>query len=214
MISNIFEIMCKVNNISGIFILLVIMMSSLMGHGVENARQMLDKTASGIIKSKTLEAKFTINGNKPGVMRVSGKKFYVTAMGSSSWYDGKSLYTYNSSTKETTVVTPSKSELSEANPMSYISGAANGYNLSFGKNNSSDYKTIIMVPKRKHDPVKRVEVTINSRNYSPVSIRVYPKSGVASTLKITSLKLGIPLSSSFFIYPKNKYANIKIIDLR
>lgn len=130
------------------------------------------------------------------------------------WFNGKTMYTYNKDTEETTVVYPTPEELSQSNPLAYVTGASSNYNVSFSTVKRADKYVLELTPKKKSFDIKRVTLTINKQNYSPEKIVIEPKGGSPVTAEITSFKEAGNLSSSLFEYPKSKYPKAEIIDLR
>lgn len=180
----------------------------------ETAAELLNKAAAKLSSAKSIDAQFKINGSQTGSLKISGKKFVVTAFGNTSWYNGKDMYTYNSSSKETSLFIPTKEELAETNPLYYVSGAKGNYDISFSGNSSGDLKTILLTPKSKKESVKKVEIVLSQKKLLPESLKIYLKSNNTTTIKITKLTLGGAISANSFEYPKNQYKNIKVIDLR
>lgn len=180
----------------------------------ETASELLNRVSSKISAAKSVNVQFKIDGSQTGELKISGKKFYVSAMGNTSWYNGKEMYTYNSSSKETTLFIPTKTELAESNPLYYVSGAQGNYDISFAPSAAGDVTTLILTPKRKKDSIKKVELSVSKKKLLPESIKIFTKSNKNSVIKITKLSLGESMPESTFIYPKSKYSKVKIIDLR
>lgn len=206
--SNLFAAICRP------LIMLLLIVAPSVARSAESPEQMLQRSAAKITKAKTIDARFTINGSQSGTLKVSGKKFMVSAGSANSWYDGKKLYTYSAATNETTLVLPSKQELAEVNPLYYVGGTKGKYNLAFAAKSPAGSRTVVLTPKSRHDAVKKAEVTVSLKTYMPTNIRIYAKSGGSTNIRITSLKTGVSIPSGIFTYPKNKYPKTKIIDLR
>lgn len=178
--------------------------------------QVAQKTASVISTAKTISATFTLNGNgrkSQGSIKSSGIKFVVTLPEVSSWYDGKSLYTYNPRIAETTVVTPTASELMESNPLLYVKGAGSNYNYKFSTVMRNGKYVVDLTPVKKNTGISNMTVTVNSENFHPEKIVVTTSSGVM-TIDITSFKTGLAIPDTDFNYPKSKYPKAEIVDLR
>ena len=182
----------------------------------ETAGQLLTRASRKIMSSGSVTASFSYSaaGSRgSGTLKVSGRKFTVQTPGSSSWYDGKNMWTYNAASRETTLVNPTASELAETNPLLYLA-TANAYNCAYGKGNSATKKIIILTPKSRKQPVRSATLELDGKTLNPMKISVISSDGSSSTVSITRYTLGKALPASNFIYPKNKYPKIKIIDLR
>lgn len=200
----------------------VIILTMLVGAGLLwsqtslTPQQVLQKASTLITATKGVEAKFSINGgglNGSGEIKSAGGKFKVTFPQIGVWYNGKDLYTYNKKTSETTVVKPTSTELSESNPLNYVAGAVNAYNVKFSTIKKAG-KTILELTPKKKSEIKRITLTLRNSDYAPEKIVVEPSSGAPVTAEISSLKTGVSLAASEFEYPKSQYPKVEIIDLR
>lgn len=182
-----------------------------------SAEQVLVKASNNIANSKGTDVKFTIYNSGysgTGVIKTLGNKFNITLPDVEVWYNGKDLYTYNKRAGETTIVIPTQEELAQTNPLSYVTGASKNYNTSFSTVKKPDRYVIEMLPKNRGDEIKRVTITLRSNNYNPEKIVVEPKSGSPITAEINSFKTGISVPADTFEYPKSKYSDVEIVDLR
>ena len=179
------------------------------------AQQVAQKAAAVITGAKGLTANFTMSGNGrsgKGVIKSSGNKFSLSLPDVSIWYNGKSLYTYNGRTSETTITTPTGQELLESNPLLYVKGGSN-YNYSFNPVKRTGKYIVDLTPTNKKNEIKKITFTVNSTSFKPERIAVTTSSGVL-TLDITNLNTAAQLSASDFEYPKSKYPKAEIVDLR
>lgn len=178
--------------------------------------QVVQKSAAVITSAKTLEASFTLQSSGrqgKGSIKSSGNKFMVAIPGVTNWYNGKDLYTYNSKTGETTIITPTAKELLEVNPLLYVKNGATGYSYSFSSVKRNNKYVIDLLPKNAKSEIKRMTFTVNSTTYKIEKLQVTTSGGV-TTVDITDFKTGIQIPDSEFDYPKSKYPKAEIIDLR
>lgn len=168
--------------------------------------------ASGIKADFTLEAE---GRNMKGTLKSQGKKFAITTAGTSIWYDGKTMWTYNASTGETTITLPTPQEVAETNPMSLMQANANSFKVYFAKKQPAKGKRIVLIPKTKDDMgIKSVAVSVNTGTYMPYNMVVTPINGKPTTVHITGLNTKSNFSASDFVYPSKKYPKAEIVDLR
>ncbi len=100
------------------------------------AQQAIDKAAKKIESAGALTAKF--NGSMTGTLISSGKKFSIVADGFGVWYDGKDMWSFSSRAGETTLTSPTPSELLETNPLEIIKVNATKYTeTKFSENNGN-----------------------------------------------------------------------------
>ena len=187
-----------------------------MGQDTSAAQQILAKAVSVITNAKGIETKFTIyNSGYSGTGEIVnlGNRFKVTMPDIEVWYNGKDMFTYNKRSQETTVVNPSAEELSESNPLAYVTEASKKYNVSFSTVKKSGKDVLELVPKTKGE-IKRITLTLRKSDYVPEKIVVEPSKGEPVTAEIISFKTGAKITASDFEYPKSKYPKVEIVDLR
>lgn len=183
----------------------------------ETADGMLRKAASAINGSAGLTASFTLDyGSQKvsGTMKAAGKKFALQTSSTSTWYDGKNMWTYNAKNAETTLMVPTSQEVAEANPLSIVNSYSANFTAAFAKGQTKGSKTIVLTPKFKNLGYKSVHVTIPEGSIFPSKLVIVPASGHKVTVSITQVKSGQKLPESTFVYPKAKYPNVEIVDLR
>lgn len=200
-----------------LFLISFLILSGLYAQSSLTPDQVLDRTVRELEVGKGLEARFNITNSgytSKGEIITSGHMFRVKLQDINIWYNGKDLYTYNEGTEETTVVTPTREELLESNPLAYVTSAKNNYNVIFSTVKKSGSYVLELTPKSKRSEIKRITVTIGNSNYLPERIVVEPKSGTPVRADITSFKKISSVSPAEFEYPKKKYPKTEIIDLR
>ncbi len=101
----------------------------------QSARDVLDRTAATIARARNgASASFRISGqsygNASGQISIKGNRFYATSPGVKVWNDGKTQWTFTSSTNEVTVTKPNDAQQMSVNPYKFISIYKSGYRLS------------------------------------------------------------------------------------
>lgn len=183
----------------------------------ETADGMLKKAAASINGSTGLTASFTIDyGSQKmtGTLKAAGKKFALQTSSTSTWYDGKNMWTYNAKNAETTLMTPTAQEVAEANPLSIVNSYSANFIAAFTKSQVKGSKTIVLTPKSNQSGYKSVHVTIPDGSVFPSKLVIVPTSGQKVTVSISQVKSGQNLPAATFVYPKTKYPKVEIVDLR
>lgn len=178
--------------------------------------EIFSKAKSKITSAKTVKADFTmtVNGQScKGVLTTMGKKFAIESNISSTWFNGKEMWTYISDSNETTIINPTPLELTQTNPLLYLETASN-YNIVGSKKKDSASETITLIPKINNTGIKFVNISISRKSWLPTKITVFPTSGNSIAISLNSVKLNENVAESKFDYPKSKFAKAKIIDLR
>lgn len=197
--------------------LVVILGFSVSANGAETADGMLKKAASGVNGSSGLTASFTLDyGSQKvsGTIKASGRKFALQTSSSSTWYDGKTMWTYNVRNAETTLMTPTAQEVTEVNPLSIVNTYSANFTAAFAKTQSKGSKTIVLTPKSKKLGYKSVHITIPDGSVFPSKLVIIPSSGQRVTVTISQVKKDVKLPDATFVYPKSKYPKVEIVDLR
>ncbi len=203
--------------IGKILIVIAMLSGAFSIYGTETADAILKKAASGINGSSGLTASFTLDYGQQkisGTMKAAGKKFALQTPSSSTWYDGKNMWTYNAKNAETTLMTPTPQEVAEANPLSIVNTYSSNFTATFAKGQNKGSKTIVLTPKSKQTGYKSVHVTIPEGSVYPSKLVIIPSNGQKVTVSITQVKSGQKLPETTFVYPKSKYPKVEIVDLR
>lgn len=189
---------------------------SVSSQGAVTAAQQLNSAVAKWLRGD-ITATFVYSGSAgkgTGTLKSSGTKFALQSSVTSVWYNGSNMWTYSPSTKETTLVKPSASEVAESNPVAVLSGSAAGFSASFAKKQTAGTSTIIMTPKSNKSGLKRVVVVLQASTLKPLKIDVTSADGSRNVLTIKSIATGQKHSATTFNYPSGKYPKVKVVDLR
>ena len=79
----------------------------------ESATAILDKAAAQARSAKSLKATYTITADghsQSGTLTIAGDRFIISSPQVSSWYDGKTQWTYSTQTGEVNITEPTPEE--------------------------------------------------------------------------------------------------------
>ncbi|MCM1369484.1 MAG: outer membrane lipoprotein carrier protein LolA [Candidatus Amulumruptor caecigallinarius] len=172
---------------------------------------------SKIRNSKSVSCKFRTSangGNVSGSLEFMGKKFKLVSPIGTTWYDGHTMWTENTSTKEVTAVIPTADELIETNPVGFIDSSASDFRFFYSKRKEKDVTLILLNPKKSGSSVKAVEVALSKKTGLPVRIIVRDSNDRRVTVNVTDIKLGKALPGSYFKCPESVMKNNEFVDLR
>lgn len=176
-------------------------------------KKVLDKTANQLMSMKAVKANFKISGggqSTSGTIRLSGSKYKVTTPEMTTWFDGKTQWAYMPDTEEVNVSNPTKAEQASMNPYTFLSLYKKGYNYSMKKNKGS--YDIHLVAENKNASIPEVKVNITN-SYIPTQVSI--RQGKQwMTVSISDLAGNQKFDKSTFTFPKSKYPNAEVIDLR
>lgn len=195
---------------------LVMILPCVGADAAETAQSVLAKASAKVTGAKGMSCAFTLSASGrsvKGTLKSSGQKFALITPVSSSWFDGRNMWTYNPSSAETTLVNPTADEIAETNPLSYISSWKSAYNARFSNAKVKGKYVVELLPKRRNAAVKKVVITFN-RNFVPEKISVTGLNNAATTVAVSSVNYNAAMKAADFVYPKSRYPKAEIIDLR
>lgn len=177
------------------------------------AKKVLDKTASQLLSMKAVKASFKISGagqSTSGTICLSGNKYKVKTPEMTTWFDGKTQWAYMPDTEEVNVSNPTKAEQASMNPYTFLSLYKKGYNYTMKKNKGS--YDVHLVAENKNASIPEVKVNITN-GYIPTQVSI--RQGKQwMTISINDLAGNQKFDKNVFTFPKSKYPNAEIIDLR
>ena len=100
------------------------------------ARQLLDRVADTFRQAEGVEIAFEVRapeGTSEGRIRLKGEKFRLDTEGITTWFDGRTQWTYLENSDEVNVSEPTAEELQSINPYAWLSLYKNGYTLKMGE---------------------------------------------------------------------------------
>ena len=139
-----------------------------------DARDILDRAADAFRREGGVKITFSVRapeGNTNGSIRLKGDKFLLETEGVTTWFDGRTQWSYLASSDEVNVSEPTPEELQSINPYSWLSLYKQDYNLKVAKTgNASDdtaYKVVMNATKRSQD-MQCIILYIEKGSFRPV----------------------------------------------
>ncbi|MBQ2046729.1 MAG: outer-membrane lipoprotein carrier protein LolA [Muribaculaceae bacterium] len=191
-------------------------MSSCLSSNAMTANEVLTNTSKVYNNSKSITASFAIIDNgysNAGKITITGNKFVITTPQMSTWFDGKTQWTYSSSINEVNIGEPTAEELQIINPFSIIKDFQINYNGKLLDSAKGSYK-IKLTPKKSNNDIKSIELTVNSTTYLPSLIVIVAKNNIKTTINIKNINIGGTLPGSTFVFNSANYPGVEVIDLR
>lgn len=197
-----------------IITLLLLAVTAGMPATAQNAKKILDKTASVIAHKGGASANFSISGKKitatSGSIRIKGNKFTANTPMAVIWFDGKTSWTYMKKNEEVNISNPTAAQLTAMNPYSFINLYKNGYSYTV-KNYGGSYE-VHLTATAKGKRIQEMYITVNRNTYVPSIIRMRQGSNW-TTIKISNFKTA-NLPDATFRFNAKDYPKAEIIDLR
>lgn len=196
-----------------LFIMLLALATGLSATA-QNAKKILDKTASVVAYKGGVSANFSISGAKTpatnGSISIKGNKFQAHTPMAVIWFDGKTSWTYMKKSEEVSVSNPTASQLVTMNPYSFINIYKNGYSYT-AKPDGNNYE-VHLTATSKAKNIQEMYITVNKSTYVPSLIRMRRGTNW-TTIKVSNFKRA-NLSDATFRFNAKDYPKAEIIDLR
>lgn len=185
-----------------------------MAQTSENAKKILDKTASIIGRKGGACATFKVSsskyGNANGTISIKGNKFHAKTPEAIVWFDGKTQWTYMKSTEEVNIITPNEAQQVAMNPYQFITMYKSGFNLSM--KTVGNYYQVHLTAQNKKRSVQEMYIDINKKTYIPSQVKL--RQGTAwTTINISNFK-ATNQANSLFTFNAKDFPHAEVIDLR
>lgn len=184
---------------------------------VNDASKLIDQSAAKIKSAKSITASYTIQSGAntvKGSLVMSGDKFATANNAMTTWYDGKTQWTYVPSTGEVNIIEPTDDELAASNPLSIISGLKSRYTPSVIKS-APGFRTILLKSVQKNNEWPQITITLRSSTLLPSAISIKHRDGNITNISIPNIQIrNTPVSDNSFRFDRKKYPKAKIVDLR
>lgn len=190
----------------------------------QTARQVLDRTASTIKGSGGIEAAFEATqfrgtqeaGTTQGHLYLQGNKFKITSPSLTTWFDGKTQWSLLRGSDEVNVSTPTRAELQQINPYSFIDIYKKGYNLKLA---STTYRgkaahEVRVSAQNKGNAIRLLILVIDPQTHMPLSVRLRDNKGEWTRIRVNGIKTHRRHADSTFRFDASKHPGIEVIDLR
>lgn len=199
-----------------ILLLLLALCCLLPLHAAESATTVLDKAAAKIRSAKSLSASYTISADghsQSGTLTIAGDRFTIDSPQISSWYDGRTQWTYSTNAGEVNITEPTPEELQQVNPFAIINSFKTNYRASMLKAPAGE-KKIRLTSTNSGSDIHSVELTLNASTLYPTRIVLTMGNRRSVSISINSVKAGAALPVSHFRYDPAKHPGLPVVDLR
>lgn len=185
-----------------------------------DAKDIMERTAEAFRNAGGIKAAFTVRspqGTSNGAICLKGEKFLLETEGMTTWFDGKTQWTYVESNDEVNISEPTPEELQSINPYALLYMYKQGYKLKLGKlNNDQDkstYKVVLTSTDRKQD-LQCIILYVAKKTLRPLRVSMAQRNGDTVVIIINSYQTGQTYPDSLFVFDKKAYPAAEVIDLR
>lgn len=189
------------------------------------AKAVLDKTATAFEKAGGVKLEFSIQtfhkgravGQSTGVLQLKGEKFVLKTPEATTWFDGRTQWSYLTQSDEVNISTPTPEELQSINPYALLRLYQKGFSYKLGPTQTFRGKSVyevILTATGQHSELSRMVLYTTKETYQPVSILVENRDQGKSEITVTHYQAGLKYADSLFSFNKKHYPRAEIIDLR
>lgn len=192
----------------------------------EKAKQVLDQLSAKTKGFTTIYADFSftmenlqenIKESQNGFIKVKGNKYMVSLMGTESYFDGKSLWTFMKEMDEVNVTTPDPNEDGNLNPAKIFSMYEKGFKYMYVGEKTENGKVlheIDLFPENRDKPFSRIKLLVFKDNLQIHSFKQIGKDGNNYTVKVNKMVTNQPMPDTDFTFNKAAHPKADIIDMR
>ena len=190
------------------------------------AKVVLEKTAEAFKKAGGVRADFTLKavndghleGRENGIIQLKGEKFMLKTSETTTWFDGKTQWSYMVRNDEVNVSNPTQEELQQINPYTFLYMYQKGFSYKLGTMKTFRGKAIwevVLTAKDKAQDLERVTLYVTKEGYEPLYIllqqRAHP---TRNAITVTGYQTGQKYADTLFTFDRKQYPSAEIIDLR
>lgn len=210
------------------FVLILISLSNIIAAQQDpNAKIILDKLSEKTKSYKNIQTEFIINyqdikdnnqNSTKGKITIKGEKYRLNFMGTQSFFNGETLWSYLEDVNEVNVSEPEQDNediFSHPQEIFTIYEKDFKYQLINKFNDKGVSKAIVdLYPFDMELDYSRIRMEINTDNYRLQSVTIFGKDGSYYIINFYNYKTNLYLEDSFFTFDESDYPDIEIIDMR
>lgn len=186
----------------------------------QSAEAFLDEVIDRLHAATGITASFTLTGDTgntlymQGELKMKGKKFFMQTNGMTTWYDGKTMWSYADAIGEVNITEPSAQELMSINPYLAIDKYKKMYAASDAESPHSGERCICLTTTDRNAQFTRIMVTISTSTLAPLTFELTDANRNVSRITVTSYKTNAGLTDDTFVFDAADYPEAAVIDLR
>jgi len=203
--------------------LLLTFLINAAGQSDQEAIRILDKFSANALAAPSVSMKFNLvtddqaentRDTISGSVILSKDKYYLVLPDNIIWFNGESSWSYLPAEKEVTITRADKKDNSFQNrPASVFTMYKSGYKCRLVEE-KSDLYVVDLYPEDIKSDLIRVRLSIGKTLLNLKTLEYKNREGVVLTLNVREYNLKQKAGAETFIYPKEKFKGVEIIDMR
>lgn len=182
------------------------------------ARQLLDRVADTFRQAGGVEIAFEVRapeGTSEGHIRLKGEKFRLDTEGITTWFDGRTQWTYLENSDEVNVSEPTAEELQSINPYAWLAVYKDGYTLKMGEQADPRLHKVVMTATRRGSELQCLILYVDKQTLRPTKLSLVRRGDrEAAVVLVRSYRTGQTYDDALFAFDKRAYPTAEVIDLR
>lgn len=190
------------------------------------AKVVLEKTAEAFKKAGGVRADFTLKavndghleGRENGIIQLKGEKFMLKTSETTTWFDGKTQWSYMVRNDEVNVSNPTQEELQQINPYTFLYMYQKGLSYKLGTVKVYQGKAVwevILTANDKKQELESITLYVTKSTYEPVYIQLQQRGQkTRNEITVTAYQTGLDYADHVFTFDRKAYPTVEVIDLR
>ena len=190
------------------------------------AKVVLEKTAEAFKKAGGVRVDFTLKavndghleGRENGIIQLKGEKFMLKTSETTTWFDGKTQWSYMVRNDEVNVSNPTQEELQQINPYTFLYMYQKGFSYKLGTVKVYQVKAVwevILTANDKKQELESITLYVTKSTYEPVYIQLQQRGQkTRNEITVTAYQTGLDYADHVFTFDRKAYPTAEVIDLR
>lgn len=207
--------------------LLILMVISTQAQQDPKAKTILDALSNKTKSYSSIRAQFTIGLENSrdnvkeefsGSIVMKGEKYKLSAMGSETYFDGKTIWTYLAEVGEVYISSPEDNENSVlGNPSKLFTIYQEDFKFRYIADVTKGGKKLAEIdlyPNDLKQQFSRIKLFIDKDRLQIDSAMVFGKDGNTYVFVVNTFQTNISVKDSDFVFDPTAYKNVEVIDMR
>lgn len=152
-------------------------------------------------------------GSDNGKLTMSKDMFSIITPQLSTWFDGKTQWTYIADNNEVNITEPTGEELMDSNPFEIINSFESAFDCKL-LNSTAAADIVLLTPRDKAATISSAKITVSKSTGWPTAITVVFGENRSTSIAINKVSPGGVIPSTAFQYKKSMHPGAEIVDLR
>ena len=182
-----------------------------------DALEVMERVEAGFRKAGCLRVDFSVrmaSGRYAGSIDLKGEKFVLRTGGVTTWFDGRTQWSYLESAGEVNISEPTPDELQSLNPYAWLSLYRNGYRVqSCQPDRVGRYGVLLTATDEVEGSVSSIRLYVSRATGRPERI-VLQQGGEDVEITVDAYREGFSWADSYFTFDASRHPGVEVIDLR